>query len=31
MDFDDLKRDAKELLDLRPDGWMKHHSMIWLN
>ena len=24
MNFDDLKRDAKELLDLRPDGWMKH-------
>ncbi len=21
MDFDDLARDAKELLDLRPDGW----------
>jgi NTP pyrophosphatase (non-canonical NTP hydrolase) len=24
MTFEDLKRDAKELLDLRPDGWTKH-------
>ncbi|KKM68925.1 hypothetical protein LCGC14_1455970 [marine sediment metagenome] len=27
MDFDDLMRDAKEVLDLRPDGWT--HSPLF--
>ena len=25
MNFDDLKLDAKELLDLHPDGWTRSH------
>ncbi|KKM98436.1 hypothetical protein LCGC14_1157870 [marine sediment metagenome] len=32
MNFDDLARDAKELLNLRPDGWTCHffHDMVKL-
>lgn len=32
MDFNDLKKHAKELLDLRPDGYTAHpfHSMVKL-
>ncbi len=33
MTFDDLKRDAQELLDLRPDGWTCSvlHDMVKLS